>query len=117
MTTTRPNGKAGAGKLLRMPRRTIKIELEDDYEGFWIDMWSNPPLRLFMEMQDTSDFDKLKEVIRKLIVDWNLVDFDGELIPVGEIEDVSMDLIGQIITRYMNDIQQASAVPKASSET
>jgi len=100
-----------------MPKRTIRIEMEGDYEGFWIDMWSNPPLRLFMDMQETNDFDKLKGVVEKLIMDWNLVGFEGEVIPVGSIEDVSMELVGQIISLYLETIQAATAVPKVPSET
>jgi len=96
-----------------MPRRKIHIEMKDDYEGFWLDMWSNPPLRIFMEMQDTSDFDKLEQIIQMLIMDWNLVDFEGEPIPVGNLRDVGMDMIGIIVQSYMTGVQQSAEVPKS----
>jgi len=96
-----------------MPVRTTRVELEGDYAGFSLEMRSNPPLRLFTEMQDNSDFAKLRDLVRSLIVDWDFVDEDGKPIAVGDLDAVSIDLFGMIINRYLNTITGAAAVPKA----
>ena len=107
------NGTNGHAAMRRMPVRTIRVELEGDYADFALTMRSNPPLRVFTEMQDNSDFPKLRDMVRSLIVDWDFVDDDGQAIPAGDIDALPLDLFGMLINRYLTTITAAAAVPKA----
>lgn len=106
------NGRAGAGSLRRMPIRTARVQLEDDYADFSLVMRANPPLRVFSDIQANQDFPTLRAIIAELIVDWDFVDDQGESIPVGDLDAVPIDLFGQIVTRYLATITEAATVPK-----
>jgi hypothetical protein len=107
------NGAAGAGTLRKMPIRTARVQLEGDYADFSLEMRSNPPLRVFTEIQANADFPTLRNLMTELIVDWDFVDDQGAAIPVGDLEAIPIDLFGQIVTRYLQTIADTAAVPKA----
>lgn len=107
------NGHAGPGPLRRMPIRTARVQLEGDYADFSLKMRSNPPLRVFTEIQANADFPTLRSLITELIVDWDFVDDQGVAIPVGDLQAIPIDLFGQIVTRYLQTIADTAAVPKA----
>lgn len=96
-----------------MPIRTLRVQLEGDYADFSLEMRSNPPLRVFTDIQSNSDFATLRDRVCELIVDWDFVDDQGEPIPVGEMDGIPIDLFGQIVTCYLEAINQTAAVPKA----
>jgi hypothetical protein len=96
-----------------MPIRTMRVQLEDEYADFSLEMRSNPPLRVFTDMQDNTEFSVLRDRIRELIVDWDFVDDQGEAIPVGDLDAIPVDLFGQIINVYLKSITTVAAVPKA----
>lgn len=107
------NGRPGAGQLRRMPIRTTRVQLEGDYADFSLVMRSNPPLRVFTEMQANQDFATLRDIVQELIVDWDFVDDKGDALPIGNLEVIPIDLFGQIVTRYLTTITEATAAPKA----
>lgn len=107
------NGRAGAGALRRMPVRTITVALQGDYEGFTVTMRSNPPLRTFTEIQSNADFESLRKIVATLVIDWNFVDEEGQPIPTGDFDSISIELFGLIIQQYLSTIVSATAVPKA----
>jgi len=96
-----------------MPIRTMHVQLEGDYADFSLEMRSNPPLRVFTQMQDNAEFGVLRDRIRELIVDWDFVDDHGNAIPVGELDAIPVDLFGMIINSYLSGITTVAAVPKA----
>ena len=106
------NGRAGVGPLRRMPIRTARVQLEGDYADFSLVMRANPPLRVFTDIQANQDFPTLRTIMGELIVDWDFVDDQGEVIPVGDLEAIPIDLFGQIVTRYLATIADSAAVPK-----
>lgn len=91
----------------------MRVQLEDEYADFSLEMRSNPPLRVFTDMQDNTEFSVLRDRIRELIVDWDFVDDQGEAIPVGDLDAIPVDLFGQIINVYLKSITTVAAVPKA----
>lgn len=103
----------GHAPLRRMPVRTVRVELEGDYADFSLTMRSNPPLRVFTEMQSNTEFATLRETLRSLIVDWDFVDDEGKALAVGDLDALPLDLFGMLITSYLNAITGAAAVPKA----
>jgi hypothetical protein len=107
------NGTAGAGQLRRMPVRTQRIQLEGDYADFSLVMRSNPPLRVFTGIQANQDFATLRDIMHELIIDWDFVDENGAVLPVGDLEAVSIDLFGMIVTRYLATVADTAQVPKA----
>lgn len=111
------NGSAGAGPMLRMPIRRVRLELADDYAGFWVEMRANPPLRVFLDIQAGSDFGVLQSTIGSLILDWNLVDDDGNALPIGQIDALSMEVFRLVLNGYMQSVVEVASVPKGSSET
>ena len=96
-----------------MPIRTVHVQLEGYYADFSLEMRSNPPVRIFSDMQDDSDFSMLRDRLAQLIIDWDLVDDRGEAIPVGELDAVPLDMFGMIVSRYLEAINDLTAVPKA----
>jgi len=106
------NGRAGEGTLRRMPIRTVRVQLEGDYADFSLVMRSNPPLRVFTDIQGNQDFITLRDLMQQLILDWDFVDDQGEVIPVGELESIPIDLFGQIVTHYLAIVTDNAAVPK-----
>lgn len=113
MPRARNGQQNGHAVIRRMPVRTVRVELEGDYADFSLTMRANPPLRTFTDMQSNADFAVLRETVRSLIVDWDFVDDQGQPIPVGDLDAVSIDLFGMIITRYLETITTVAAVPKA----
>lgn len=107
------NGHAGVGQLRRMPIRTTRVQLEGDYADFSLVMRANPPLRIFTTIQQNQDFDTLRRILGELIVEWDFVDDEGAPIPTGELDAISIDLFGMIVTRYLATIADAASVPKA----
>jgi hypothetical protein len=112
MPRTRNNNGNGHAPIRRMPVRTVRVDLEEDYADFSLTMRSNPPLRTFTEMQTNTEFATLRDVVRSLIIDWDFVDEDGKSIPLGDLDAISIDLFGMIISRYLSTITSAAAVPK-----
>lgn len=106
------NGHAGVGTLRRMPVRTTRVQLEGDYADFSLVMRSNPPLRIFTDIQENQDFATLRRILGELIVEWDFVDEQGAPIPSGELDAISIDLFGMIVTRYLATIAEAAQVPK-----
>jgi hypothetical protein len=96
-----------------MPVRTVRVELEGDYSHFSLVMRSNPPLRVFTGIQANQDFATLRDIMHELIIDWDFVDENGSALPVGDLEAVSIDLFGMIVTRYLATVADAAQVPKA----
>jgi len=96
-----------------MPVRTVRVELEGDYADFSLVMRSNPPLRVFTGIQANQDFATLRDIMHELIIDWDFVDENGAALPVADLEAVSIDLFGMIVTRYLATVADAAQVPKA----
>jgi hypothetical protein len=95
-----------------MPVRTVRVELDGDYEDFSLEMRSNPPVRIFTEMQNNTEFSVLRDRLAELIVDWDFVDDRGEPIPVGDLDAIPVDMFGQIVSRYLDAINSLTTVPK-----
>jgi hypothetical protein len=113
MPRARNGQQNGHTAIRRMPVRTLKVELEGDYADFSLTMRANPPLRTFTDMQSNADFSVLRDTVRSLIVDWDIVDDEGQPIPMGDLEALPIDLFGMIISRYLETITSVAAVPKA----
>lgn len=100
----------------RMPTRTVPVELDGDYDGWNLTMWSNPPLEVF-DVFATGDFAKTREVLATLIFDWNFVDYKGEPLPAaneGGLNKCPPDLLSFIMQGYNEALTNAATLPKAS---
>ena len=99
----------------RMPVRTTRIELDGDYEGWWVEMRTNPPLAAFDEL-NSGDFARMRKTLASLIVDWNFVDEEGEPLlsaREGGVNQCTLDLMTLLVKRYDGELSSAAALPKA----
>jgi hypothetical protein len=113
MPTKTPRSNGTAATQLRMPRISTRVDLPAPYTGFYVEMWANPPLRVFSEIQNIENFETLQQRIRELVIDWNLVDYEGKPIAPSDFSEVSAHLIGILIPAYIAQVTGQAEVPKA----
>lgn len=96
----------------RMPIRTATIALDGDYAGWTVRMRTNPPLSAF-EQFTSGSFRQIREALTTLLLDWNFVDEDGAPLPLdGGVEHLPVDLLEQLIDKYVAAMNTRTAVPK-----
>jgi hypothetical protein len=91
----------------RMPVRTATIVLNSEYEGWQATMRTNPPLRVYEEMQ-SGTVERVKVALAGVIVDWNFVDEAGEALPASAegVMALPADLLQQLITAWQVAVAQ-----------
>jgi hypothetical protein len=77
---------------LKMPIRTAKIALSEEYEGFEFTIKTSVPLQFMSDIQ-SGDFDRIQIALKAIVLGWNFPDEDGtplpqpqEMIPLRNIE-------------------------------
>lgn len=86
--------------------KKVEILLEDDpFEGYWVEMRANPPLRVLRDLSDTNteNMPNMLNALAGLILDWNFPDENGNPLGSPSVETVlnlPADLIGAIMEQY-----------------
>lgn len=101
-----------------LAKKTATIKLNGDYKGFEVTIWLNPPFGLWKKAgaQEIDNFGLMAE----LIVDWNLVDYDGNALPSptdsNGFDALPIDLMQQIDQALTTKMQEVTQVPKANAK-
>lgn len=74
MTTTTKKKKR------KLPVKIEKIELENEWEGWWFEGRVNPKMQVFGKMM-TGVYDDMVDSLADLLISWNFVDEYGEELP------------------------------------
>jgi hypothetical protein len=79
----------------RMPVRTTVITFTGDYEDFSATVRTNVPMGV---MENLVRADKVYQTLTQIVREWNLVDDDGEPLPVTEegMKRVPIDLFWEL---------------------
>lgn len=95
-----------------MPVKTAKINLSDDYDGWWFTARTNAKGKTFQKLQ-SGQFDELLEGLSELVVEWNFVDEDGRdlALPSVAMPEVPIDLVNSMIEAYVSEV--ANLGPKS----
>ncbi len=102
-----PNGNG-----LRMPVRTQRIEMEDEYAGFWAEMRINISMATLEALYRDDD---VLPTLASLVREWNFVDEAGAPIPVGldGLRQCPFDLIRMLKLKYAEALR--SPLPATTS--
>lgn len=111
-----------------MPIKTTRIELSDEYEGWWIDIQTNAPLGLLLDammafqtaqIETPEDIQKigppLYDILELTIHKWNFVDEKGKDLPANRegIKRIGLDLLILLASQVPEVVV---GLPLASSE-
>ena len=117
------NGRRAAAKAVRrMPVRVQRVELTGEYEGWWADIRTNPPVGLWMDAREritadggdavssaTAAVDGLIGVVAAVLKNWNFVDEAGAVLPpdAAGVRRLPLDLIGELFNLTKAGVEQA----------
>jgi len=104
-------------KSASMPIKTATIDLEEiDYPGWHAEMRLNVRARTYDAFlsQDTEQF---WDAFSQIVVGWNLLDEDGQPLPLPRDglgpRDLPIDILNTLVLRYVEAMADSAAVPKA----
>jgi len=110
---------------LKLPVRTVRFNLKGDYEGWWMDMRTNPPMGPFLDAivgLNKADKDKVEEILPPMfallelvLVDWNAVNEEGD--PLAKGLEGLKQLPVDMLTILANNIAEQVTLPKVSNGT
>lgn len=109
--------KNGSKPLFRIGKLTATVPLNGAYKGAEVEIWINAPYELW-EAVSNDQVDGV-ELIKRIVVGWNLADDEGNPIPIpaeGGMSKVPPDLLFLIETAAAEKIQEVTQLPKASVE-
>ena len=92
-----------------------RVELTGKYQGFWVEIDSDPELRVYRELA-SGDFDRIIGAMAILVVASNVRRKDGEPVDLSTSDgwmSMPKTLLGQVSTRVMEVLREDA--PKASS--
>jgi hypothetical protein len=91
----------------RWPKRTIRAELDGDYQGFWCVWWRNPPVSWDAQWALVMRQARTDETLRTFwtrLLDHNFVDYEGNPLPPGgqqlgdeDLQRIPNDLVDAVI--------------------
>lgn len=103
----------------RWPKRTIRVELDGDYDGFWFVWWRNAPIawdtrwRMAVRQWDSAG---MARAAWQCLLDHNLTDYDGQPLPPGgtelsddDLQRIPIDLPDAIVTAVMRAVRDQGA--------
>lgn len=94
--------------------RSVRAHLTlQGYDGSWLDMRSNTEYRELEDLQNMEDLDALRRGIARLVVDHNLVDFDGAALVIGpDGAGLTSEEVYGALSAYVTALRERNAVPK-----
>lgn len=83
----------------RLTPKVERVKLEGDYDGLWVDLVVNPPLRVVRQIQG----DTLWSALATLIQAWNFVDEHNQPVPptVEGLEELPAAACQAIVAAWM----------------
>lgn len=117
---TKKNGAKPEKPLFRISKLTATVHLDGAYKGAEVEIWSNAPYGLWEDVRENR-IDGV-ELIKQIVVGWNLADDDGVPIPIpaeggmASLLKLPPGLLLLIESAAAEKIQEDSQVPKASVE-
>lgn len=109
-----------------MPVRLKRLNLEGDYEGWWVDIRLNPPMGQFLEYVvqfQNGDQEKVEEMVPPLlgmlecvVYKWNFVDDKGKDLPTNSdgYKKIGVDLLFMLAEKITDEIVEVPKAPKSS---
>lgn len=97
----------------KLPVRVARIALTGEYEGFWLDVRMNPPMRVFEEFA-SQDIARVIAALALMTRASNLVDEKDQPVDLSTVAgwgEMSADLLAEVAER----LRDAMSSPKASS--
>lgn len=109
----------------RMPIKTRRVDLDAEYEGWWWEFRTNPPLGRWAEgvrlatSYDEADpgssanaVDGMLKVLEVVLVDWNFVDEDGNALPKDRegLDRLPMEIMTAMFSKVNESINEAPLV-------
>jgi hypothetical protein len=97
----------------KLPVHIQRVELSGEYAGFWLDVRTNPPMRVFEEFA-SGDISRVIGALAVMTRDSNLVDESDQpvdLTTVSGWKEMPADLLGEVAER----LREHLGSPKASS--
>lgn len=97
----------------KLPVRTARLELKDDYAGFWLEVNANPPMSVFEEFA-SENITRVIAAIATMTRASNLVDHNDDPVDLSTVEGwrkMPQGLLGEVASR----LQEAFSAPKASA--
>ena len=92
-----------------------RVELTGKYQGYWVEIDSDPELRVYRELS-SGDFDRIIGAMATLVVASNVRRKDGEPVDLSTSDgwmSMPKTLLGQVSSRVMEVLREDA--PKASS--
>lgn len=96
----------------RLPVHTARCDMTGEYEGFYLVIRKNPPMRVFEEFA-SGTFTRVLEALAALTRESNLVDEQGNAVDLTTVEgwrEMPIDLLTEVSAR----VNEVLTVPKAS---
>jgi hypothetical protein len=99
-----------------MPVRTVRVDLQDAYSGFWADVQTNCSYATKLEFQ-SGDLARTWEAFAGLIMAWNITDTAGKVLPLPtdwarlQVE-VPDEVLGELFAGYNAALIAAAQLPK-----
>jgi len=101
----------------KMPVRSMKVELDGDYTGWWVNVRTNPPAGALADAaaafpQDTelkpedlvTLVPALYDILALVLTSWNFVDENGKDIPIDGLKLLPIDLLVLTATKVLEAI-------------
>ena len=100
-----------------MPIKTATIDLEEiDYTGWHVEMRLNVRARTYDAFL-SQDAEQFWQAFSEIVVGWNLLDEDGQPLPLPRDglgpRDLPIDILNTLVLRYVEAMADSAAVPKA----
>lgn len=108
----------------KLPVRTSRIELTGDYTGFWLEVRTNPPMRVFEEFA-SQDITRVIAALAVMTLSSNLVDDKEQpvdLTTVAGWREMPADILAEVAERLRESLgspkanSNGSAMPSSSAE-
>jgi len=103
-----------------MPIKTTTIALDEiGYDGWSADLRLNVRARTY-DAFISQDRDEFWAAFSEIVVRWNLVDEDGQPLPLPRDglgpRDLPIDILNTLVLRYVEAMADSAAIPKARAE-
>lgn len=96
-------------------RKAVRLDFKGtDLEGLEVSVTLSIPFGLVRAMKDGND-EAVIELMPRMIVDWNLADESGQILPVTAqgMDQAGMDVIMSIFAQAMKQLQVGGLSPNA----
>ena len=110
----------------KMPVKVVRVDLDGEWEGWWMDVRQNVRMRPFtrclMAIKNSDEenpddtIQAMQDLLDLAIIGWNFVDEDGNSLPANTegFDVLPIDLLGLACTKVQEVIAQVPLAPSSS---